>query len=84
MLGGNAPKYSPEKPVVNLDNKFCDWLGGISYEIYVMQILVIILLSDLYTLFGLSLPAVVIYAVVTAVVILVAWGVNKLMGWVER
>jgi len=70
----------PAKPIVNLDNKVFDWLGDISYEIYVMQILVIILLSELYTLLGLSLPAVIIYTVVTAVVIMVAWGVNKLLG----
>ena len=67
----------PMKPIVNLDNKVCDWLGGISYEIYVMQILVIILLSNLYTALGLSLPTIAIYAIVTAVVILVAWGVNR-------
>lgn len=69
----------PMKPVVNLDNKVCDWLGGISYEIYVMQILVIILLSNLYTALGLSLPTIAIYAIVTAVVILVAWGMNRLV-----
>lgn len=74
----------PERPIVNLENKVCDWLGGISYEIYVFQIIVIILMFNLYTSFGLSLPAIIIYAAVTTVVILVAWGVNKLLRLVVK
>ena len=69
----------PMTPIVNLDNKVCDWLGGISYEIYVMQILVIILLDTLYAYLGLHWHIAVIYFAVTAIVIAVAWGMNRLM-----
>ena len=68
------------KPIINLENRVCNWVGGISYEIYVMQILVIILLSTLYLNFNLHLQAVCIYLSVVITVILVAWGTNKLIG----
>ena len=71
-------------PVIDLENRVCNWIGGISYEIYVMQILVIILLSTLYLKFNLHLHAVFIYLLVVAVVILVAWGTNKLLSKITR
>lgn len=62
-----------ENPVPNLENKFWGWLGSISYEIYVTQILVIILLSWAYSRAGLDFPSFVIYSICVAAVIGVAW-----------
>ena len=59
-------------PVPNLENRVLDWMGNVSYEIYVTQIIVIVLLSSVYGKVGMELPAVVIYLVCTAVVIGVA------------
>lgn len=64
----------------NLENKFLDWLGAISYEIYVTQIIVIILLSLGYSELGMKLPVIVIYLVCTVVVIGVAWCFHLLLG----
>lgn len=62
-----------EKPVPNLENRFWGWLGAISYEIYVTQILVIIMLSQAYSKAGLDFPSFVIYLICVAAVIGVAW-----------
>ena len=67
-------------PVPNLEIKFLNWMGDISYEIYVVQIIVIILLSLLYSKAGIELPAVVIYLVCSAIVIGVAWCFHKTLG----
>ena len=64
----------------NLENKFLDWLGAVSYEVYVTQIIVIILLSLGYSKLGIELPAAVIYLVCTAVVIGVAWCFHQVLG----
>lgn len=65
--------HQRENPVPNLENRFWGWLGAISYEIYVTQILVIILLSRAYSRAGLNLPSFVIYLICVAAVIGVAW-----------
>jgi Predicted acyltransferases len=67
-------------PVPNLEIKFLDWMGDISYEIYVVQIIVIVLLSLLYSKAGIDVPAVVIYLVCSAIVIGVAWCFHKTLG----
>ena len=67
-------------PVPNLEIKFLNWMGDISYEIYVVQIIVIILLSLLYSKAGIELPAAVIYLVCSAIVIGVAWCFHKTLG----
>ena len=67
-------------PVPNLEIKFLNWMGDISYEIYVVQIIVIILLSLLYSKTGIELPAAVIYLVCSAIVIGVAWCFHKTLG----
>lgn len=67
-------------PVPNLEIKFLDWMGDISYEIYVVQIIVIILLSLLYSKAGIELQAAVIYLVCSAIVIGVAWCFHKTLG----
>ena len=70
-----------ETPVPNLENRFWGWLGSISYEIYVTQILVIILLSWAYSEAGVEFPSFVIYLISTAAVIGVAWCFHRALGW---
>ena len=67
-------------PFPNLEFRFLDWLGNISYEIYVVQIIVIILLSLLYSKVGIEVPAAVIYLVCSAIVIGAAWCFHKTLG----
>ena len=62
-----------ESPFPSFKNRFLGWIGSISYEIYVVQILVIILLSGAYVKAGLLLPSYVIYLICIAIVIGVAW-----------
>ena len=56
-----------------LENKVARFLGGISYEIYVVHILVIILLSYVYQRLCLSTANWVIYLTSTLIVILVSY-----------
>lgn len=71
-----------ETPLPSFENGFWGWLGSISYEIYVVQILVIILLSWVYSKAGLDLPSFVVYLICTATVIWVAWCFHlALNGW---
>lgn len=64
-------------PVINLENRVCDFVGKISYGIYVIHPLLIFLLSKLYCQLHVGLPpgvdVVVIYILVTAVTVFVAW-----------
>lgn len=53
------------------------FVGSISYEVYVIQILIIILLSYLYQIIEISLPGIVIYVICTFVVILCSWLYNR-------
>lgn len=69
-----------DSPVPKLEIKFLNWLGDISYEIYVVQIIVIVLLSLLYSKAGIELQAAVIYLVCSAIVIGVAWCFHKTLG----
>ena len=62
-----------ETPLPSFENSFWGWFGSISYEIYVVQILVIILLSLGYSKTAIDLPSFVIYFVCVATVIGVAW-----------
>lgn len=66
------------KPVPRMENGFFRWLGGISYQVYVVQILVIILLSYLYGLLGLRWSSLAIYLVSTLSVVLLSWLASKL------
>lgn len=61
----------------NLENRFLDWMGAISYEVYVTQIIVIVLLSLGYSKVGWELPSIAIYLICTAVVFGVAWCFHK-------
>lgn len=60
------------RPVLSLENKVMNYLGGISYEIYVVQILVIMLLSMLYVHAGWHWPLIVIFLLCTVAVVGVA------------
>lgn len=66
-----------EHPVVNLENRVCDFVGKISYGIYVIHPLLIYLLSLLYRNTNIQLPRglsiILIYCVVTAITIFIAW-----------
>ena len=65
------------RPIINLENRVCDFVGKISYGIYVIHPLIIFLLSGLYRGVNPNLPHLfevsVIYGVVTAVTVFVAW-----------
>lgn len=64
-------------PIINLENRICDFVGKISYGIYVIHPLLIFLLSSLYYNNRFNLPYSVevglIYIVVTTATILTAW-----------
>ena len=70
-------------PIISLENKVFRWFGDISYEIYVVQILVIILLSCLYLVAGVELPDVIIYFVCFLVVIGCARLMKKLTSFLR-
>lgn len=69
-----------DSPVPKLEIKFLNWMGDISYEIYVVQIIVIILLSLFYSKAGIELPVAFIYLVCSAIVIGVAWCFHMTLG----
>ena len=64
-------------PIINLENKVCDFVGKISYGIYVIHPLLIFLLSGLYRNMGINLPngiaTALIYVIITLATILLAW-----------
>ena len=64
-------------PIVNLENKVCDFVGKISYGIYVIHPLLVFLLSALYRRYAMQLPhgidITVIYLTITVATILTAW-----------
>lgn len=68
---------SSSRPIINLENRILNKLGAISYEIYVVQILTIILTSYLYSRLNLDLPGFAIYAICIIATLLVSWIFNK-------
>lgn len=64
-------------PIINLENKVCDFVGKISYGIYVIHPLLIFLLSGLCRSMGIDLSnglaTALIYVIITLATILLAW-----------
>ena len=64
-------------PIINLENMLCDFVGKISYGIYIIHPLLIFLLSGLYRGCGFQLSNVIatvfIYSFITLATILIAW-----------
>ncbi len=69
---------SSSRPIINLENRTLNKLGAISYEIYVVQILTIILTSYLYSRLNLDLSSFAIYAICIIATLLVSWVFNKI------
>ena len=61
----------------NLEVKILDWLGSLSYEVYVSQIIVIISLSLFICKLKVDIPTIIIYFICTAMVIWIAWCFQK-------
>ena len=66
-----------ERPIINLENHPCDFVGKISYGIYIVHPLLIYLLSNFYRNIAPPMPEALaialIYSLVTATTLLVAW-----------
>ena len=66
-----------KSPIINLENRMCDFVGKISYGIYVIHPLLIFGFSSLYKGGSIQLPTAVvpilIYCIITAATILIAW-----------
>lgn len=64
-------------PIINLENRLCDFVGKISYGIYIIHPLLIFLLSGLYCSCGIhlseGLATVLIYTLITSSTIFIAW-----------
>ena len=70
-------------PIVNLENKMCDFVGKISYRIYVIHPLLIFLISALYRHCVIQLPhgidITIIYMTITVATIFTAWVSYRLL-----
>jgi len=68
-------QVSIESRIINLENKVCDFIGKISYGIYVIHPLIILLLSRLYKNIEItqSLKYILVYVSVIILTLLVAW-----------
>lgn len=64
-------------PIINLENRLCDFVGKISYGIYIIHPLLIFLLSGLFRSWNIplinGLAVVFIYILITLTTILIAW-----------
>lgn len=64
-------------PIINLENRVCDFVGKISYGIYIIHPLLIFLLSGIYRSWGfypsIGLATIFIYLLVTLSTIFIAW-----------
>lgn len=66
-----------DNPIINLENRVCDFVGKISYGIYVIHPLLIFSLSALYRNANIQLPdtatTILIYCIITVATVFVAW-----------
>jgi len=64
-----------KRRIINLENKFCDFFGKISYGIYVIHPLIILLLSRLYKNLEVTIEFkyVLVYSTVVLSTIFIAW-----------
>ena len=67
-----------DKPILRLENGLCNWLGNISYEFYVLQILIIILVAKWLAPLPSTFPTFSIYVVCVVAVTIIAFGVNRI------
>lgn len=72
-----------ESPFPNLEHRLFDWLGRISYEVYVIQFLVLILLARVYSRIGIDYSDFIIYFVCTSIVIGSAWCCNRVLAFLS-
>ena len=61
-----------DKVLISLENKPLKWIGNISYEIYVIQIPVIISLSYLFEVLGIKPCGIIVYTICIIITILAA------------
>ena len=67
------------KPCHLLEKRVFDWLSGISYEIYVCHILLLILLSAEYINLKFTLPSIIIYIICFVIIIPSAWMIKQFL-----
>ncbi len=72
-----------ESPFPDLEHKLFDWLGRISYEVYVIQFIVLILLARVYSRIGIECSDFIIYFVCSAIVIGSAWCCNWTLAFLS-
>ena len=64
---------SSSRPIINLENRVINKFGSISYEIYVVQILSIILTSYFYSRLNMDLPGLAIYTICILATFFISW-----------
>lgn len=70
-----------DRPLVNFEGEFWHFMGRISYDIFVIHIIVLLVISRLYQNLGVVevsvLNSVVIYVLATGITVILAWLCNK-------
>lgn len=69
------------RPIPKITSRFFDWMGSISYEIYVVQIILIIFLAHGYKILELNISSFLIYLTCCITTILCAWLYKKGLGY---
>lgn len=70
-----------EKPLLRLENKFWHFMGKISYDVFVIHIMVLLAISRTYQCIGITdvslTISIVTYILATVITIILAWLCNK-------